>query len=73
MNIGPVAVLPSYQGKGLGRVLLRAMLICAHEKSYKSVILSVNADNESALSLYTKEGFKKAEGFACLSLKVQAF
>lgn len=71
MNIGPLAVLPTYQGKGLGRVLLRAILSFAHEKSYGRALLSVNADNESALSLYTQEGFKKAEGFACLGLAAQ--
>lgn len=71
MNIGPLAVLPSYQGKGLGRALLRAMLVFAHEQSYGCTTLSVNADNESALSLYIHEGFKKEEGFACLSMTVQ--
>ncbi len=33
MNIGPLALLPEYQGRGLGRVLLRASLTFAREKS----------------------------------------
>jgi mycothiol synthase len=35
MNIGPVAILPEYQGRGLGRSLLRASLRFAKEKGYK--------------------------------------
>lgn len=65
MNIGPLAVIPEYQGKGLGRLLLRAALQFAKEKSYKKTILSVNGENERAQALYIKEGFKQAEGVAC--------
>ena len=65
MNIGPLAILPKYQGKGLGRLLLRAALQFAKEKSYKKTILSVNGENERAQALYIKEGFKQVEGVAC--------
>jgi len=65
MNIGPLAILPEYQGKGLGRLLLRAALQFAKEKSYKKTILSVNGENERAQALYIKEGFKQVEGVAC--------
>ncbi|WP_318617294.1 GNAT family N-acetyltransferase [Sporosarcina sp. YIM B06819] len=65
MNIGPIAILPEYQGKGLGRSLLRASLRFAKEKSYDRTILCVNADNERAKALYIQEGFKQVEAVAC--------
>lgn len=65
MNIGALAVIPEYQGKGLGRSLLRASLHFAKEKSYDRTILCVNADNERAKSLYLREGFKEAEAVVC--------
>jgi mycothiol synthase len=65
MNIGPVAVIPEYQGKGLGRILLRAALQFAKEKGYKRTILSVNGENERAQALYIQEGFKQVEAVVC--------
>ncbi|MEH7275658.1 GNAT family N-acetyltransferase [Neobacillus vireti] len=65
MNIGPVAILPAYQGSGLGRILLRAALQFAKEKGYKRTILSVNGENERAKALYIQEGFKQVEAVAC--------
>lgn len=51
MNIGPLAILPGYQGRGLGRILLRAALHFAKRKSFQRTILSVNGENERAKSL----------------------
>jgi len=65
MNIGPVAIIPEYQGKGLGRSLLRTCLNFAKEKSYDRTVLCVNADNERAKDLYLQEGFKQVEAVAC--------
>ncbi|MBE4910675.1 GNAT family N-acetyltransferase [Bacillus luteolus] len=65
MNIGPIAVIPEYQGNGLGRTLLRAMLRFAKEKSYKRTYLCVNADNERAKALYLQEGFQQVEAVTC--------
>lgn len=62
MNIGPLAILPAYQGKGLGRQLLRAALDFAQKKKYKKAMLCVNADNERAKKLYLKEAFVQIEG-----------
>ena len=64
MNIGPIAILPSYQGKGLGKQLLRIALQHAWGKGIKKAVLCVNADNEKAKELYLKEGFVEAEGVA---------
>jgi len=65
VSIGPVAVLPDHQGKGLGRALLRAVIIRALDEGIGAAYLSVNSDNLSAVGLYASEGFKKEKGFAC--------
>nr|WP_263324715.1 GNAT family N-acetyltransferase [Neobacillus sp. Marseille-Q6967] len=65
MNIGPIAVIPEYQGKGLGRSLIRASLKYAKEKGYDRTVLCVNGENERAKALYLQEGFKQVEAVAC--------
>lgn len=70
MNIGPLAIIPEYQGRGLGRSLLRASLHFAREKSYKRTVLCVNAENERAKALYLQEGFKQVEAVACYVMRV---
>ncbi|SDK98470.1 GNAT family N-acetyltransferase [Paenibacillus jilunlii] len=72
MNIGPLAVLPEYQGKGLGRILLRAALQFAKEQSYTQTVLCVNAENERAQALYIAEGFKQVEAVACFTYDLTA-
>jgi mycothiol synthase len=71
MNIGPVAVIPGYQGKGLGRVLLRSAIRFAQEHAYDRTVLCVNADNEIAKRLYTDEGFRQVEAVACFNYTVK--
>lgn len=65
MYIGPLAIIPEYQGKGLGRILLRELLLFSKERSYKRTMLSVNGENERAKALYIQEGFKQVEGVIC--------
>ncbi|MGE5654275.1 MAG: GNAT family N-acetyltransferase [Bacillota bacterium] len=65
MNVGPLAILPEYQGRGLGRTLLRALLRVADEMSFAGTSLCVNAENVRALSLYLQEGFRQVEAVAC--------
>ena len=60
LNIGP-----EYQGRGLGRCLLRSALRFAAMKGYPRTILCVNAENERAKSLYLQEGFRQVEAVAC--------
>jgi mycothiol synthase len=61
MNIGPLAIIPDYQGKGLGRAMLRAALHFAKTVGYERTYLSVNAENDRAKALYLQEGFYQAE------------
>ena len=72
MNIGPLAIIPEYQGKGLGRMLLRTSLKFAKDNGYNRTILSVNAENERAKSLYIQEGFKQVEAAVCYEYKVNS-
>ncbi|WP_379133901.1 GNAT family N-acetyltransferase [Paenibacillus sp. sgz500958] len=65
MNIGPLALIPEYQGQGLGKALLRAALHFAREHGYNKTILCVNAENEQAKALYLNEGFVQTEAAAC--------
>lgn len=59
--IAPIAILPDYQGKGLGRSILRSTISILNEKYKWPVSLCVNAENEDALRLYLQEGFRKTE------------
>ncbi len=68
MNIGPIAIIPEYQGRGLGRFLLRKALFFAKEKSFDRTVLCVNAENERAKALYIQEGFIQVEAVACYQL-----
>jgi mycothiol synthase len=70
MNIGPLAIIPEYQGKGLGRSLLRASISFAKQHGYDRTILSVNAENDRAKVLYLQEGFVQDEAVACYELKL---
>lgn len=54
--IGPIAVLPAYQGKGLGKHLLSQVIQTANHMKCPC-FLSVNTNNENALNLYKNLGF----------------
>lgn len=69
--IAPLAILPEYQGKGLGSQLLRAGIKTGYDNGFKDCMLSVNAENENALKLYYKEGFKKTFEMVCYNLKIK--
>jgi ribosomal protein S18 acetylase RimI-like enzyme len=51
------AILPSHQGRGLSKPLLRRSLEFVKEKGYQ-VKLEVHQSNEKAISLYKNAGFK---------------
>lgn len=65
MNIGPLAIIPEYQGKGLGRMLLRASLEFGQKHDLDRTILCVNGENDRAKALYLQEGFAQTEGVIC--------
>lgn len=55
--IANICVHPAFQGRGLGRRLLRRMLHLYQENAFYECQLSVTARNEPARNLYLSEGF----------------
>ncbi|QMU07109.1 ribosomal protein S18-alanine N-acetyltransferase [Levilactobacillus suantsaii] len=51
-HITNIAVLPDFQGKGLGRFLLNIMIDKAQQLNYKTVSLEVRISNQQAQHLY---------------------
>ena len=58
-----IGVDASARKQGLGRELLNAFVEAAHKKSFRSVVLSVEAENEEAIALYTRAGFEIMQTF----------
>ncbi len=58
LEIGPVGVLPSQRGRGLGRTLLLESIKRASGE-VQTVRLSVSIKNDAAFNLYTSLGFEK--------------
>lgn len=56
-NILALAVLPESQGKGLGRILMRAMEANAFRVGYERMHLSVDTANLAARSFYERLGY----------------
>jgi RimJ/RimL family protein N-acetyltransferase len=53
-----ITVHDSYQNRGIGTALLSHLLGIAKERGIKKVHLTVRIDNERAIRLYSKFGFK---------------
>jgi mycothiol synthase len=68
--IGPLALIPEYQHKGLGRNLLRAAISFGAKIDMPKTMLTVNAENQRALELYLKEGFEKIEAVVCYNYDI---
>ncbi len=65
-----ISVLKDYWGEGIGNLLLDCLLNYAqHQKGIKKINLRVRSDNNRAIGLYIKKGFKK-EGLLTKELKV---
>lgn len=55
-SVHTIGVDPDYQGNGIGKALLRALLVRADELK-TPVFLEVRTDNDVAIALYEKHGF----------------
>ena len=64
-EVAGLGIVKAFQGRGLGRSLLRYAVRFAVQNRFGSVVLSVNAENESALRLYQSEGFSVIETMVC--------
>lgn len=56
-----VLVVPDYRGVGLGQSLVSFVLIHAKKKGFVKCRLEVDSNNETALALYKKLGFRIIE------------
>jgi len=62
-HIGQISVLPSYQGRGVGRALVEGVLTGARLAEIRTVTLAVTLANERALHLYESCGFRRTVDF----------
>lgn len=70
-EIETLGVLPSEQGKGLGRLLLKHALAGAARNGYTHVSLSVSTTNRRAMAMYLDTGFHAADERVCWQLQVR--
>jgi ribosomal-protein-alanine N-acetyltransferase len=54
-----ITVDPECQGQGLGRRLLRWVIVCSLNQSAQTLFLEVRSGNLAALTLYESAGFKR--------------
>lgn len=58
-DIQTIAVLPEYEGRGIGTSMLKALLTEARRRGGQDVLLEVRADNPRAQNLYQRFGFSQ--------------
>ena len=58
-DIQTLAVASAYQRRGIGTVLLDALISEAHRRWAGSLLLEVRADNDAAMALYGRHGFER--------------
>ena len=59
-----IGVAPDQRGRGLGRDLLNVFIEASRKAGYRSVVLSVEKENASAIALYKRTGFKITKTFS---------
>ena len=57
-DVQTIAVAPRSQGRGLGRELLDALVVEAERRGCTQLFLEVRVDNEPAIALYERLGFR---------------
>ena len=70
-SISNIAVLPAYQGQGIGKYLLSHLEKTAKKKGFNKISLSVDVKNKHAYSLYKQIGFNVIEKIEVESLQKQ--
>jgi ribosomal-protein-alanine N-acetyltransferase len=58
-DVQTIAVLPEYEGRGIGTALLTELLTEARRRGANDVLLEVRADNPRAQQLYLRFGFEQ--------------
>ncbi len=62
--IPQISILPSHQGRGLGKALMTRALSALAAQGYLRVGLTVTVENRRALEWYQREGFRLRKEFA---------
>ncbi|WP_411376475.1 ribosomal protein S18-alanine N-acetyltransferase [Arthrobacter sp. MPF02] len=57
-DVQTIAVVPAYEGRGIGRTLLTGLIDEAKRRNAADVLLEVRADNPRAQQLYRRFGFE---------------
>ncbi len=57
-HLARLAVLPSFQGSGLGRALVEQLLADLDRQGIRHVTVNTQNDNQTSLALYTRLGFQ---------------
>ena len=63
-HVTQICLLPSLQGKGLGRALLNASIDALHARQFQGLSLTVTSANTPAVHLYETEGFRVLRTFS---------
>jgi ribosomal protein S18 acetylase RimI-like enzyme len=58
-----ICVMPGYQGHGLGKRLIDAMMAALRKRDFTALSLTVTAGNERAVRLYEQIGFRRIKTF----------
>lgn len=56
-DVQTIAVRPSYEGRGIGRIMLNYLHAEAASRGAETILLEVRADNPRAQNLYTRNGY----------------
>jgi len=67
--VAHLAVLPDFEGQGLGRLLLSHAENRARQAGFGKIALTVDVDNARAVSLYRRSGFQTVETHLFPTLK----
>jgi ribosomal protein S18 acetylase RimI-like enzyme len=59
-----ICVMPGYQGRGLGRLLMQASIAALRAQNYSELTLTVTSMNATAVRLYEHLGFRTIKTFA---------
>lgn len=65
-GVGPITIDPSVQSRGIGRVLMKAVMDRANEQGAAGIRLVQAAFHNRSLSLYASLGFDVREPLACM-------
>jgi ribosomal-protein-alanine N-acetyltransferase len=58
LHLTRLAVLPNYQGLGIGTQMIRRVINVAQQRGLKKISLNTQTDNQRSLALYYRFGFK---------------